>query len=186
MAPRARAQCVDPGEPPCRRRLVWEGSTAAYHSAPNCWVCMDEAGPAAGQLLRGCACRGSGGHAHIRCLIICAEHRPENWTHCPTCKQDYTGVVALELARAAVQHSNHACGEIARHPHLDACLRSCAAFCDSQSKLDASSRFPTCCSRLQPNRVLHDIVAVELHRPEEQPCSGPGRDGGAHGGADSV
>ena len=71
---------------------------------PTCYICLCEAGPAtrsAGQgLVRGCACRGTSGWAHLQCMVTAAMCNPTSWTDCPTCKQEYTGAVALGLARA--------------------------------------------------------------------------------------
>jgi tetratricopeptide (TPR) repeat protein len=54
----------------------------------------------AGALVRGCACRGDAGFAHLRCLIKLARQDDDRWWSCPTCKQDYYGQVQLGLARA--------------------------------------------------------------------------------------
>ena len=48
----------------------------------------------------GCACRGSGGLAHLSCLIDAAEYDVHRWTSCPTCLQDFTGEAEVGLARA--------------------------------------------------------------------------------------
>lgn len=62
-----------------------------------CWVCCD--GEDHAELLTtGCACRGSSGLAHLHCLVMAAEHNVERWSHCPTCRQEYTGEVDVQLA----------------------------------------------------------------------------------------
>ena len=69
-----------------------------------CHVCLEgdaAAGGGGGQQLMhgGCGCRGSAGFAHMRCLVEAAEHNPDSWTDCQTCKNEYTGAVELRLAR---------------------------------------------------------------------------------------
>jgi tetratricopeptide (TPR) repeat protein len=69
----------------------------------ECWVCADSTSRMTRSrnrtLMRGCACRGSAGYAHLDCFIQVAFHNNENWDTCPTCKQDFTGKVRLGLAR---------------------------------------------------------------------------------------
>ena len=67
--------------------------------------------------MRGCACRGTAGFAHVSCLaeqakILCAEAEENNlddkvrnerwkrWRKCSLCEQDYHGVVACALGWA--------------------------------------------------------------------------------------
>lgn len=73
----------------------------------ECWVCCE--GEEVGALTaQGCACRGSAGKAHIMCIVKAATHhgstdpeeRLSTWLKCPTCKQQFTGEMQLELARA--------------------------------------------------------------------------------------
>ncbi len=84
------------------------GSTAADTGGPvpggECWICLNviregvaTEGPQ--QLLRGCACRGTAGWAHLQCLVDAAKHKPSIWSQCPSCKQRYTGQLLLELSR---------------------------------------------------------------------------------------
>ena len=70
--------------------------------APSCWVCCEGGGTAENDKLlsTGCACRGSSGLAHLRCLVLAAQHDVDSWTTCPTCEQYYTGEVDVGLARA--------------------------------------------------------------------------------------
>ena len=72
----------------------------ALHDAPSvCWVCCE--GDSDEPLLpTGCACRGSGGQAHLSCLVQAAEHDINTWTLCPTCRQHFTGIAEIGLARA--------------------------------------------------------------------------------------
>ena len=66
-----------------------------------CWICCETSTEAHEPLLStGCACRGTSGAAHIRCLVRCAGHDVERWTSCPTCSQRFTGVAEVALARA--------------------------------------------------------------------------------------
>ena len=68
----------------------------------ECVICLDscpEPTPS------GCACRGEAGLAHATCLVAKAVsqrgHRgDEAWFKCQTCKQEFTGAMALALARA--------------------------------------------------------------------------------------
>ena len=64
----------------------------------SCWVCCEGSEQGAELLPMGCACRGSAGLAHIHCLVMAAEHNVDIWTTCPTCKQEYTGEVDVQLA----------------------------------------------------------------------------------------
>ena len=63
----------------------------------TCWVCCEGSDEL---LVTGCACRGSSGLAHLRCLVAAAQHDVESWTTCPTCGQYYTGAVDVGLSRA--------------------------------------------------------------------------------------
>ena len=76
-------------------------------AAPECWVCCEEVDPeGAIAAPTGCACRGSAGRAHVSCLEDLARHKGDAnaqhaaWHGCPTCRQDYTGPLAVGLARA--------------------------------------------------------------------------------------
>ena len=64
-----------------------------------CWVCCEGAESTA-LLSTGCACRGSGGRAHVSCLVASAQHNVARWTSCPTCRQDWTGEMEGQLALA--------------------------------------------------------------------------------------
>jgi hypothetical protein len=80
---------------------------------PVCWVChchslqddeevlCSRSSSSSSKLMRGCACRGpDAGFAHLSCLVKAAEHDQDTWDRCPTCRQDFTGEVRLEMARA--------------------------------------------------------------------------------------
>ncbi len=64
----------------------------------SCYICLTE-GPG---LVRGCACRGDAGYAHVACLIRAeAELGRESRDgpgQCPTCRQFYHGAVRLAVA----------------------------------------------------------------------------------------
>jgi len=67
--------------------------------SPTCLVCFESGGT----MPCGCACRGSAGWAHARCIAKAAEHAvdPEAAYHtCRICKQSYSGPMNLEIARA--------------------------------------------------------------------------------------
>jgi len=67
--------------------------------SPTCLVCFESGGT----MPCGCACRGSAGWAHARCIAKAAEHavNPEAAYHtCRICKQSYSGPMNLEIARA--------------------------------------------------------------------------------------
>jgi hypothetical protein len=81
----------------------------------TCFICMD--GEAEEGLVRGCACRGAAGFAHVSCLarqakILVAEAEENNlgddawnarwrrWDECRLCEQDYHGVVMCALGWA--------------------------------------------------------------------------------------
>ena len=72
---------------------------AADHTELTCWVCL-EAGSDGEPLLRGCACRGGAGYAHLRCFELDATHSRQQWVQCRTCGQPFTGSLRLALARA--------------------------------------------------------------------------------------
>ena len=68
----------------------------------ECVICLDSCPE---PIQSGCACRGESGLAHATCLVAKAvsqrEHRgDEAWFECQTCNQEFTGEMALALARA--------------------------------------------------------------------------------------
>ena len=81
----------------------------------TCFICQvgaagDEYGKPPEGLVRGCACRGSMGVAHVSCLVRQARLRSEDsigqegsmdvWDVCLLCKQQYHGAVCLALGWA--------------------------------------------------------------------------------------
>ena len=107
--------------------------------APNpddnnaCWVCLNGAGDKRSPLLRDCACHGSSGFAHLKCLTRSAINHTESflhsknekpsggsnrhssvgshfgprgcnpWSECPLCKYPYEGETLQALACAIQQ-----------------------------------------------------------------------------------
>jgi len=80
---------------------------AADTAGQTCFICMD--GAAAEGLVRGCACRGGAGFAHVSCMARQAEVVVERgagglgferWGTCGLCEQKYHGVVACALGWA--------------------------------------------------------------------------------------
>jgi tetratricopeptide (TPR) repeat protein len=63
--------------------------------APACWICLDEDG----QLLQGCACRGTSGYLHAKCLA------KSLFTTCPTCKQDFVGELRSASTRLRMRNA---------------------------------------------------------------------------------
>ena len=72
----------------------------------TCFICMD--GAAEEGLVRGCACRGGAGFAHVSCLARQAQVEVERdiqngwkrWHTCRQCEQKYHGVVECALGWA--------------------------------------------------------------------------------------
>ena len=63
-----------------------------------CIICLDRGDE---PLHRNCACRGpTAGFAHMSCLIRAAANKPELWTECGVCNENYCGATQLGLARA--------------------------------------------------------------------------------------
>ena len=83
------AEAASAAEAACKSD-VFRGAT--------CYICLGE-GPG---LVRGCACRGDAGYAHVRCLVraeaeLDRESR-DGLGQCPTCRQFYHGVVRRAVA----------------------------------------------------------------------------------------
>ena len=77
---------------------------AADTAGQMCFICMD--GAAEEGLVRGCACRGAAGVAHVSCLARQAQVAVERgdggpgfarWHTCGLCEQRYHGVVQCAL-----------------------------------------------------------------------------------------
>ena len=72
-----------------------------------CYICLE--GEDEGKLMRGCACRGeSAGFVHLECLTKLAVSKEssrdpriicDGWTKCGSCKQNFQGVLDLEMTR---------------------------------------------------------------------------------------
>ena len=82
-------------------------AAADYADASStCFICLEpHSGASSSQFLLhgGCACRGGSGFAHVACIAKAAQETNEDmWEDCPTCKQMWTGQMALGLARACV------------------------------------------------------------------------------------
>ena len=80
---------------------------AADTAGQTCYICMD--GTAEDGLVRGCACRGAAGVAHVSCLARQAQVAVERgdggpgfarWHTCGLCEQRYHGVVQCALGWA--------------------------------------------------------------------------------------
>ncbi len=85
-ADRRAAEAAAAAEAACKSDVV-RGAT--------CYICLAE-GPG---LVRGCACRGDAGYAHVKCLIRAeAEGVAPQPGQCPTCRQFYHGAVRLAVA----------------------------------------------------------------------------------------
>ena len=74
----------------------------------TCYICLED-GSEEG-LVRGCACRGASGFAHVSCLAKQAklatdeadtQNAWDKWTTCGVCKQEHHGVVACALGWAS-------------------------------------------------------------------------------------
>jgi len=93
-------------------------------NAAHCWVCLEQDGENGrpNTLIRGCACRGSGGYAHPECVANWAYEQDEKhytgtamnsfnyWSTCPTCRESYTGSMALRISEILwhqIQNSKH-------------------------------------------------------------------------------
>ena len=82
-------------------------SCAADTAGKTCYVCLT-GGPG---LVRGCACRGTAGVAHVHCHVercraafddeLRRSTFKREWTKCQTCGRDFQGPLALALATAS-------------------------------------------------------------------------------------
>ena len=81
--------------PQCAR--PWAECVCA--ETPVCWVCLE----ASGELLRGCACRGTAGYVHVACMVKANRHRKVAHDECPTCEQRFVGALGMALAKARVR-----------------------------------------------------------------------------------
>ena len=86
---------------------------AADTEGQTCYICLEAVAPESNEgLVRGCACRGAAGVAHVSCLArqaqVAVERRKRGaggpgflrWSTCGLCKQEYHGVVHCALGWA--------------------------------------------------------------------------------------
>lgn len=141
---------------------------------PSCWVCLEPGIRHGHELMRGCACRGSAGFAHIECLAEVAQsdgyrdgaenngkqgqgYSYSTWTRCPTCKQDFSGATALALARAHWAQVNEGEGD-------DAIVSSRDRWIDSIGGEPAHRVFAVAASR---HRAVRDGLEISAFSPGE-------------------
>ena len=117
-------------------------------SGAHCWVCLEADGENGCPLTRGCACRGSGGYAHPECVANWAYEQDERhytgcsmnsfnyWSTCPTCRESYTGTMALRISEilwAKIKASRH---EESSVRYLDALANHAkAVLCNGDAEL---------------------------------------------------
>ena len=77
-----------------------ERAPSSSEPAGSCWVCCEGGDTFHPLIPMGCACRGSAGLAHLRCLVEAALHNVESWTTCHVCRQEFTGEADVGLGRA--------------------------------------------------------------------------------------
>eukprot|EP01043_Picozoa_sp_COSAG02_P085787 COSAG02_NODE_23367_length_721_cov_0.726688_1_plen_155_part_10 len=70
----------------------------------TCFICLEPGGRTRGATLLRCGCScsragSSGGAVHLSCAVQAAQHNEEWWYSCPTCTQQWTGELQLELGR---------------------------------------------------------------------------------------
>ena len=90
----------------------------------SCWICLEEGPDDGGQpLMRGCACRGDSGFAHISCLVEYSSRKSDGifnrltesnsvgdhdfdgvWKICPGCRQEYVGDMEGAMSRARFRY----------------------------------------------------------------------------------
>ena len=108
--------CRDPDAEAHYAAAAAESTNAWRVHVPDgaqCYLCLDE-----GDLVRGCACRGTSGFSHLDCLVALADSK-RVWgrdtfrrqsdcqvlTHCGVCKVPFSRTSAVALARAEWVHS---------------------------------------------------------------------------------
>ena len=70
-------------------------------TSATCVICLESSGEGEADLLRGgCGCRGLAGYYHVACAVQAAQAKEDQWTHCPTCTQMWSGKLLEELSRA--------------------------------------------------------------------------------------
>ena len=68
---------------------------------PVCRMCLESGG----ELLRGCACRGTAGYVHVACMVKANRHRKIAHEQCPTCEQRFVGALSVALAEVRVRET---------------------------------------------------------------------------------
>ena len=137
--------------------LAANAAAAEFAGTPpgaRCYICLE----GGAGLVRGCACRGTAGYAHVGCLAAHARsaHTFARWQACGLCKNAYQGSTAMALATAAwatyvsaPEHDDRrlsaqvelagqllAAGRFAEaRPKLEACLQTCARVGDDARAL---------------------------------------------------
>ena len=111
----------------------------------------------------GCGCcrdGASAGKAHLHCVAKAAEHNFARWTHCPTCRQEWTGALELGLARAR-------CEQL-RHLPIDDTER-----CVASSNLAVALRFTGEPGAIaEATRIYEDLLAVWRQTlPDDDPLT---------------
>jgi len=92
---------------PACQRADWKIHKKVCAAPVDCVICMDcEGFPL--PIQTGCACRGESAWAHVSCKAQVAEHHGPGefnkaWGFCLTCKQLYTGMFRLRLAREGLR-----------------------------------------------------------------------------------
>ena len=146
----------------------------AESEAQSCWVCLEEDG----ELLRGCACRGTAGYVHVDCLAMFASSRTHTqstpaaqldaWRQCVTCKQYFVGELFVGLARA---HNSIATDADARSgtqlPTADQCARDmslASGLINSEKKeerIEAIRKGEQCVAKSR--RIPFKLLPGDLH-----------------------
>ena len=80
------------------RNVPGRGKSAPAQKA-RCWICLESSG----ELLRGCACRGTAGYLHIACLVDWNRHRNNAHAECWQCQKRFVGVLSMAAAEARVR-----------------------------------------------------------------------------------
>lgn len=102
------AECARSVSATHEQRPRSSGDACGAGSTQSCWICFETSSRVTRShrsdlLSTGCACRGSAGTVHLGCLVTMAEHNPESWNSCPTCKQEFKGTIIVPLAQARQQ-----------------------------------------------------------------------------------
>ena len=118
---------------------------------PVCWVCLESRQ----ELLRGCACRGTAGYVHVRCMVTANRHRTTEHDQCPTCEQRFVGALSMVLAEARVREAQ------ASRSDIDcAATGNLARACCEQGRHDEALRHYRNVLRQDLQRFGHDHPLV--------------------------